>query len=75
VRKPTERRIAEIGSRIRAAREAAGLSQEDAAHHAGIGAKRWQQLEYGHVNMIVRTLMRVASACGTDFWRLLTAST
>jgi transcriptional regulator with XRE-family HTH domain len=76
VRKATERRVlAEIGSRIRAARRAAGLSQEDAAHRAGIGAKRWQQLEYGHVNVTVPTLVRVATACRTDFWRLLAAST
>jgi transcriptional regulator with XRE-family HTH domain len=74
VRKATERRIlAEIGTRIRAARRAAGLSQEDAAHQAGIGSKRWQQLEYGHVNVTVRTLVRVAGACKTDFWRLLAA--
>ena len=75
MRKATERPILkEIGARIRAARQAAGLSQEDAAHRAGIGAKRWQQLEYGHVNVTVRTLVRVATACRTDFWKLLTSS-
>jgi transcriptional regulator with XRE-family HTH domain len=72
VRKATERPVLrEIGARIRAARQAAGLSQEDAAHRAGIGAKRWQQIEYGNVNLTARTLVRVAAACGTDFWRLL----
>jgi transcriptional regulator with XRE-family HTH domain len=71
-RQATERRVlVEIGARIRSAREGAGLSQEDAAHRAGIGAKRWQQLEYGNVNVTVRTLWRVATACRTDFWSLL----
>jgi transcriptional regulator with XRE-family HTH domain len=75
VRKATERPVLkEIGVRIRAARQAAGLSQEDAAHRAGIGAKRWQQLEYGNVNVTMRTLVRIAAACGTDFWRLLRTS-
>jgi transcriptional regulator with XRE-family HTH domain len=76
VPKATERPVLdEIGARIRAARQAAGLSQEDAAHRAGIGAKRWQQLEYGNVNVTVRTLVRVAAACKTDFWTLVAAST
>ena len=44
----TERRVLrQIGVRIRAAREAAGLTQEDAAHRAGIDYKRWQRLEAG----------------------------
>ena len=63
--------LKEIGARIRSIRESAGLSQEDASHRAGIDAKRWQRLEYGQVNATVRTLIRVASVLGTDFWKLL----
>jgi transcriptional regulator with XRE-family HTH domain len=61
----------ELGHRIRAARVTAGLTQEAAAHAAGIDAKRWQRLEAGAVNATVRTLARVAEALGTDFWKLV----
>jgi transcriptional regulator with XRE-family HTH domain len=72
VAKGAEQRVLrEVGLLIRAAREGAGLSQEDAAHRAGIDAKRWQRLEYGDVNPTVRTLVRVASALRIDFWALL----
>ena len=72
MRKGAERRVLrEVGARIRAAREAAGLSQEDAAHRAGIDYKRWQRLEAGQVNATVRTLVRVSGAVKTDFWSLL----
>ncbi len=60
-----------LGRRIRAARRAADLTQEDAAAAAGIDAKRWQRLEAGQVNPTVRTLVRVAEAVGTDFWALV----
>ncbi len=66
--------LREVGARVRAAREAAGLTQEDAAHRAGIDVKRWQRLEYGEVNVTVRTLVRVAAACKTEFWTLLAQS-
>jgi transcriptional regulator with XRE-family HTH domain len=72
VRKGAEQRVLkEIGARLRAAREAAGLSQEDAAHRAGIDYKRWQRLESGQVNATVRTLMRASGAVKTDLWMLL----
>ena len=72
MRKGAEKRVLkEIGARIRTAREAAGLSQEDAAHRAGIDYKRWQRLETGRVNPTVRTLVRVSGALKTDLWTLL----
>ena len=61
----------EIGRRIREARLAAGLTQEEAAAAAGIDAKRWQRLEQGSVNATLRTLGRVAEALGMTFWALL----
>jgi len=63
----------EVGARVRAARIAAKLTQEDAAHRARIDSKRWQRLEHGDVNPTVRTLVRVAAALDTDFWSLLAA--
>ncbi len=60
-----------VGRRVQAARVAAGLSQEAAAANSGIDYKRWQRLEDGSVNPTVRTLVRVASAVGTSFWRLM----
>ena len=63
----------EIGVRVRAAREVAGLSQEVAAHRAAIDYKRWQRIEHGDVNVTTRTLVRIAAALDTDFWHLLRA--
>lgn len=61
----------EIGERIRRARLAAQLTQEQAAHEAGIDAKRFQRLELGQVNATINTLARVARALGLTFWALL----
>lgn len=63
-----------LGRRIKAAREAASLTQEQAAHIAGIDLKRWQRLEAGAVNATVRTLVRVSQATGTTVWALFRAS-
>ena len=62
---------AEIGHRIRVVREAANLTQEEAANASGIDLRRWQRLEAGEANPTARTLGRVAETCGTDFWSLL----
>lgn len=61
----------ELGRRVRAAREAARLTQEEAAAAASIDYKRWQRLEQGTVNATVRTLVRVADALGASFWDLV----
>ncbi len=63
----------EIGGRVRAARESRGLTQEEAAHAAGIDYKRWQRLEQGTVNPTVKTLERAAQALGSSFWNLVRA--
>jgi len=60
-----------VGRRIRAARIAAALTQEQAAAKAEIDYKRWQRLELGTVNATLRTLARVAEALDTSFWKLL----
>ena len=60
-----------IARRIRAVREAANLTQEDAAERSGIDLRRWQRLEAGEANPTVRTLGRIAETCGVDFWSLV----
>jgi transcriptional regulator with XRE-family HTH domain len=71
-RAPTASQIQrELGRRIRVARIAAGLTQERAAGLADIDYKRFQRLERGVANPTVRTLARIASALGIDFWLLV----
>lgn len=67
---PLSTLLPEIGGRLRAARELRGLTQEEAAHAAGIDYKRWQRLERGAVNPTVKTLARAADALGLSFWDL-----
>ncbi len=71
---PTSEVLREVGQRVRAAREAAGYTQEEAAARADIDYKRWQRLEQGTVNPTIRTLARVASALGVGFWAMLCAA-
>jgi transcriptional regulator with XRE-family HTH domain len=49
------------------------MTQEEAAHTAGIDYKRWQRLEEGSVNPTVRPLSRAAEALGLSFWSMLRA--
>lgn len=61
----------DVGARVKAARQATGLTQEDAAARAGIDYKRFQRIEQGTINVTIRTLVRIAHACRMDFWTLL----
>jgi transcriptional regulator with XRE-family HTH domain len=67
----TEAILPRIGANIRRAREARGLTQEEAAERAQIDYKRWQRIESGTVNCTVRTLARVAEALSLSFWDLV----
>jgi HTH-type transcriptional regulator/antitoxin HipB len=55
---------AEVGERIRAAREAAGLSQRDVAAQMGTSQAAIARLEAGGVGATLTTLHRVAAALG-----------
>jgi transcriptional regulator with XRE-family HTH domain len=66
--------LKELATRIRAARERAGLTQEAVAARAGIDYKRYQRIEQGSVNATVRTLDRVAGAMELEFWQLVGAA-
>jgi transcriptional regulator with XRE-family HTH domain len=63
-----------IAKRIREARAVAGLSQEEAASRAGVGYKRWQEIESGAANPTVRTLDRIAETLGVELWDIVRAN-
>jgi transcriptional regulator with XRE-family HTH domain len=59
--------------RMRQLREAAGLTQAQAAKRAGILQSRWSNIESGdRTNVTVETMGRVAAALGCNAQDLLT---
>jgi transcriptional regulator with XRE-family HTH domain len=56
----------QVGSNLREAREAQGLSQEHLAHLAGLATRHLQKIEAGQVNVTLRTLARLGSALGAE---------
>lgn len=58
--------------RVRALREARGLSQEAFAERAGLKYKHYQALEAGRkMNFHFETFQKLAKACGLEPWKLL----
>lgn len=57
---------AEVGERVREAREAAGLSQRDLAARMGTSQAAIARLEAGGVGATLTTLQRVAAALGLE---------
>jgi len=57
---------AEVGERVREAREAAGLSQRDLARRMGTSQAAVDRLEAGGVGATLTTLQRVATALGLE---------
>ncbi len=55
---------AEVGDRVRQAREAAGISQRELARRMGTSQSAVDRLEAGGVGATLTTLQRVASALG-----------
>lgn len=63
-------------ARVRALREALGLSQEAFAERAGLTYKHYQQVEAGRkLNITLPTLEKMAKACGLELAVLLDFST
>jgi ribosome-binding protein aMBF1 (putative translation factor) len=56
----------EVGERIHAAREAAGLSQRELARRMGTSQSAIDRLESGGVGATLTTLQRVATALGLE---------
>ncbi len=57
---------ADVGERIHAAREAAGLSQRELARRMGTSQAAIDRLESGGVGATLTTLQRVATALGLE---------
>jgi transcriptional regulator with XRE-family HTH domain len=60
-----------LGSRLRAARQAAGLSQAELERMSGIPKARLSRYENAHVEPSIRTLLRLSSALGTPAGQLV----
>ena len=60
-----------IADRLRALREAKGLSQTDLAHQAGIDRKTVNRIENGHYSPSMDTLVYLAEALGSTASDLL----
>jgi transcriptional regulator with XRE-family HTH domain len=59
-------------ARVKALREALGLSQEAFAEKAGLGYKYYQHVESGRRRDIrLSTIEKLAKACGLELWKLL----
>lgn len=65
-----EQVLRSLASNVRAARLGLDLSQEEAAHRAGIAVRQWQRIESG-TGVTLRTIVAVASALGKDVPDLL----
>ena len=71
-RPPAEPEVQELfGKRVKAAREAAGLSQTDLARLAGIHQSKLPAIEGGRTDVRISTLRRLARALGISLHSLL----
>ncbi|MEV7394367.1 helix-turn-helix transcriptional regulator [Streptomyces sp. NPDC091215] len=57
-------RRADFGERLRAARQTAGLTQEELAERAGIDRPAYSEIERGLRDARLSTLLRIESALG-----------
>jgi transcriptional regulator with XRE-family HTH domain len=65
--------IAVVAQNVRALRKAAGLSQEELAHEAGVDRTYVSQVERRQRNVTIVVLARLAKALGTTADQLLVA--
>jgi transcriptional regulator with XRE-family HTH domain len=63
---PISPATAELGARVRAHREAQGLSQEALAQRCGVHWTFIGQLERGRRNVSLHNLLKVAAGLGVD---------
>lgn len=57
---PSNKSLLELGKRVRSLREAAGLSQEDAAMEADLDRAYYGRIERGLVNVSALNLLKIA---------------
>jgi transcriptional regulator with XRE-family HTH domain len=67
--KPDER-LAAIGRRLKAAREAAGLSQQEVATRAELHRVTVAKIEAGKIDITLTTLFALAEAVGVPYEQL-----
>lgn len=60
----TENPCIDFGRRLRALRQARGISQEELAHHAGLDRTYISSCEAGRRNVTLKTITRLADALG-----------
>lgn len=65
-----EQVLGSLARNVRASRLDLDLSQEEAAHRAGIAVRQWQRIESG-TGVTLRTIVAIASALGKDVPDLL----
>jgi transcriptional regulator with XRE-family HTH domain len=63
---PLSPATATLGGRVRARREALGLSQEALAHQTGIHWTFLGQVERGRRNLSLHNLLKIAAGLGVD---------
>ena len=63
---PSNKSLAAIGSKIRSIREAADLSQEDAAMEADLDRAYYGRIERGLVNVSALNLLKIAKVLKVD---------
>ena len=66
--------LPEVGRRLRAAREAVGLSVTEAALSAGVSRRHWTETEAGRANPSLLVLARQAQAVGASLAALVDVS-
>ena len=75
---PTKRQFAAqlkaFGANVRRERVAAGLTQERLAEKADLNIRTLQSIEAGQLNVLVTTAMRLQTALGCDWNRLMGSS-
>lgn len=64
-------RRALLARRVRAARAVAGLTQEEAAHRAGMQTAVYSRIERAEVDPHISTVSKVAQALGTPVTELV----
>ncbi|MHB8702892.1 MAG: helix-turn-helix domain-containing protein [Candidatus Tyrphobacter sp.] len=61
-----------MGKAIKAARQQARLTQEDAAHESDLSLRHYQQLEHGRdANATLRSLHAISRALGTTVGQIV----
>jgi transcriptional regulator with XRE-family HTH domain len=66
-----EETIRQVGRRVGELRELAGYTQAEAAERLEMGLANYKRIEYGHQNLTLRLMVRIANAFGVRLERLL----